>query len=349
MRRWLRFAAIFAGVIVAGAVVVPAFADDYIVRDPRSRASGASPGQDLGDFRRMSLSLDQAEQLRARGFEVEKNNVLWLVTSFPVAPSLGLWGLDAVRSRDANSESNGAGEGVTVCLVDTGVDVGHPALEGKIVGGQNFSEEGEPGDYGDRNGHGTHLAGIIAGRDVGNFRGVAPAAKIYVSKAFRSNGGTTVLAVAQAIRGCIGHGKIMNFSFGANEDSPLIGEAIEEAHKAGITMFAAVGNSGGSIGYPARHPRVVAVSAMTRMYVMAETACRGTKTEFFAPGSEIFGPVPGGYRTMSGTSMATAFASGVEAIRQSRRSTKLQGRYLPTLERPLIDAYSTAVGGWFEK
>lgn len=326
---------------------LPAFADEYIVRAPSSVAGVGADS--FGELRKMELSPADAEGWRARGFLVERNRILRLISSFPSGPFPGLWGLDAVRSREANAERGGSGEGVTVCIVDTGIDIEHPALAGRIVGGVNFSEEGAADDFGDRHGHGTHLAGVIAGRDVGNFRGVAPAAKIYVSKAFQYNGATTVLAVAKAIRACIGRAKIMNFSFGANEDSPIIGEAIEEAANAGITMFAAVGNHGGAIGFPARHPRVVAVSAMTRTYTMSENACRGTKTEFFAPGVEIFGPVPGGYKTMSGTSMAAAFASGVEAIRQSRGRPKLQGRYLPTLERPLIDAYTTAVGGWLTR
>lgn len=327
-----------------------AHAEEYLVRAPLAFSVASAQGIDpLRELRRMNLDPAEAAAWRARGFLVEKNQILRLVDSLPTGPFVGLWGIDAVRAREANAESNGSGEGVTVCIVDTGADLSHPTLNGKIIGGANYTAEGAPGDYGDRHGHGTHLAGVIAGRDVGNFRGVAPAAKLYISKAFQYNGATTVLAVAKAIRGCIGHAKIMNFSFGANEDSPVIAEAIEEAHAAGITMFAAVGNHGGEIGFPARHPRVVAVSAMTRFFTMAENACRGDKTEFFAPGVEIFGPVPGGYKSMSGTSMAAAFASGVEAIRQSRGRPELLGRNVPSLERPLIDAYSTAVGGWYRR
>lgn len=313
--------------------MVPALScDDYVAR----RIGLESVA---GDIERRCLTVASASELRRSGYLVERN-----LRMEPFSSSSS-WGLSAIGSPKANQLADGSGEGVVVCLVDSGVDLKHPSLAKKVVEARNFTEEGDPGDVSDGFGHGTFMAGIVAGRDVGNFRGVAPEAEILVAKVFTRAGQGTFHSIAKGIQFCIGRADVINLSLGSSADSVVVRSVIEDAIKQGVTVVAAAGNTS-PVAFPARVPGVIAVGASDHNNLVAPSSARGSELSLVAPGVNVFGPVPGGYGLLSGTSVAAAFTSGVEAIRRSRGRASIESRDLGFQDveqgRGLVDAYSTA-------
>ena len=181
-----------------------------------------------------------------------------LGTSVPLVGAPHVW-----ERRDGENRPV-TGTGVDVAVIDTGVDGTHPALEGAVVGGHDFVEE--DGDPMDDNGHGTHVAGIVAAR--GEPAGVAPGASILAYKVLNRAGygeHSDVLAgVETAVKD---DADVINLSLGGVEppDGPLT-TAAQTAADAGVTVVAAAGNEGpseGTVGAPAQAPGVLAVGAST--------------------------------------------------------------------------------------
>ncbi|MBX3042050.1 MAG: S8 family serine peptidase, partial [Bdellovibrionaceae bacterium] len=178
----------------------------YVVYRPAKTWSG----EDTSPLRKAMLTEGQAIQLRAQGFIVEPDQPIYLLqlreTRFShrffesgggggsdVEPPV--WPLAAVRAQEANALPGGKGEGVSICLVDSGVDHRHPALAGALQDGRNFVDSRTQGDLMDASGHGTAMATLMAGRAVGGHAiGVAPAAKVSVAKVVAANGQGTLSA-----------------------------------------------------------------------------------------------------------------------------------------------------------
>jgi len=265
------------------------------------------------------------------------------------------WGLRAIHAPDAWSLTRGDSS-VVVAIIDTGCDMTHPALKKRLwvnqseangeIGidddGNGFiddaygwdfvsaeedliadGEDGAPEDPypEDQSGHGTHIAGIIAGLDEveGISSGVAPGCRIMILRAgFRTVNGTEVLLegdVIRAIRYAVENGaRIINMSFGG-DDSGFLREAVEKASARGVLIVAAVGNSGSTeTVYPAGYDCVCGVSAIDSTFRLCAFSNRGSWVDCSAPGVFILSTAPGGYAVMSGTSQACAFVSGVSAL-----------------------------------
>ena len=225
----------------------------------------------------------------------------------------------------------GDGTGVKVAVVDTGVGphVDRPA-------------DGDP-DNGD--GHGTHVAGIIGGRGTlpGSLPGVAPAVEIVSLRVFAPNGSAPNFTVAEAIEQAVAQRcDLINLSlvFLGGED-PVVSGAVEDAFRRGCVCVAAAGNEGRRpVGFPASHPKVVAVSALGKLRTypaesidelderepfgsdaadfIAAFSNVGPEIDLTAPGVGTISTVPGGYGWMSGTSMACPAVTGVAARRLAR-------------------------------
>ena len=142
------------------------------------------------------------------------------------------------------------GEGVDVCMVDSGIDTGHPDLDDIVLAGWSdfISSKTEPYDD---NGHGTMMAGILVA-DYG-LSGIARGVNLYVSKALSGNGQGNDDTVAEAIDWCVSSGvDIISLSLGGNASgfSIILGDAVEDAvdaaYDAGIVVVAAAGNDGGA-------------------------------------------------------------------------------------------------------
>ncbi|WP_185736680.1 S8 family serine peptidase [Candidatus Nitrosopumilus sp. SW] len=158
------------------------------------------------------------------------------------------------------------GTGINIAIIDTGVDFNHPDLfgwgpDGKVVGGYNFIQEGQPPM--DNNGHGTQVAGVIAAD--GQAVGVAPKAKILAYKVSEDGEGVSSDLIIKAIEKAIEDGAdIINISLGVNKTNTKIERAVNHALEKEIFVVAAAGNDGpdlGSIGSPGRNFGSVTVGA----------------------------------------------------------------------------------------
>lgn len=242
------------------------------------------------------------------------------------------WGIHAVRADSAWAASRG--EGVTVCVVDSGVDRDHPDLRENVIGGENLvASRGrvDRTDWGDSQGHGTHVAGIIAAADNGiGVVGVAPSAKIFAAKVFGRRGTAHISTIAEGVRSCLRHGaQVINMSLGGADDSRILSRAIRQALRQGVIVVAAAGNDGkkDNVDFPGRLPGVIAVGAVDENFELAKFSDRGPEVGFVAPGVDVLSTVPdGGYASFNGTSMAVPHVSGVAALAVAAGKSKLQGR-----------------------
>lgn len=221
------------------------------------------------------------------------------------------------------------GEGVTVAVVDTGVEAAHPQLEGQIVDAADFAS-GQGSATEDCLGHGTMVAGIIAAKQVEGltFYGVAPDAKLMALRQTGPNGGNTD-GLAEAVRYAVDNGAdIINVSITSPTNDSDLENAVRYAAENDVVVVAAAGNdleSGQAqdceVCYPAAYDDyVLAVGAVKPKDAPADVSHAGHYVDVAAPGEEIIstGPLPGaGYLGNNGTSFAAPYVSGVAALVRS--------------------------------
>ncbi len=245
------------------------------------------------------------------------------------------WAFTMTGARELNAIGL-TGKGVSVCIVDSGIDMLHPDFAHlRLVAWKDFVNlRSEPYDD---NGHGTAMAGLIVAN--GSLRGIAPDAALIVVKALNSAGFGSSQAVADGIRFCVdpfGNGArgadIISISLGSK--APLfvatdVSLAAQAALNRGVFVVAAAGNDGGpfddgDVAIPANVPLALAVGAVDVSGRIAPFSSIGSsvnrtdpnlKPEVAAPGVQIITTAPGAhYVTVSGTSPATAVAAGVVAL-----------------------------------
>ncbi|TCC50131.1 hypothetical protein E0H75_17785 [Kribbella capetownensis] len=229
-------------------------------------------------------------------------------------------------------QAGDTGKGVSVAVLDTGVDATHPDLADRIAGTKNFTDQ-PPGDT---VGHGTHVASTIAGTGAasdGKYRGVAPDAKLYAGKVCPSRqcSDSAILAGMEWAATEL-HATVVNISIGA-PDSPEL-DPLEEAvnrltQETGTLFVIAAGNSGpgvSSLESPGSAEAALTVGAVDKQDQLADLSSRGprlgdggTKPDVVAPGVNIVAAranSEGGerYVAMDGTSMATPHATGSVAL-----------------------------------
>jgi thermitase len=228
------------------------------------------------------------------------------------------WAPDKIRLPEAHTVSRGAG--ITVAVLDTGADLDHPALAGRLVQGIDFVDgdldPSEEGVYGQdiAFGHGTHVAGLVAL--------AAPDAKIMPLRILKPDGSGNSWLLAQAIRYAAANGaKVINISYSVHQRSFLIDELLSDVTSLapGAVVAAAAGNSGPSTApeYPAAEgvPGLIAVAASTKSDKLASFSTRGSWVDVAAPGDRIVSSVPDDiYATWSGTSMAAPLTAGTAAL-----------------------------------
>ncbi len=258
--------------------------------------------------------------LFAQHIGMEQDNAVQLAavpsTISTAMPGKGLpWGVKQVKAPQAWKKT--IGSQIRIGVVDTGVDFNHPDLRGKLLHGVNLIHTNRlPVDD---NGHGTHIAGIIAaGSRTRGMTGVAPGAMLAPIKAFDHNGSAFVSDIILAIEWCIANKmNIINMSFGMRKRNKALLNAVTNASQAGIIIVASSGNDGKqrTIDYPARYTHTIAVGATAKMRKIAPFSNRGAAIDIYAPGDKIVSAWPqGNYNEMSGTSMATSHVSGAIAL-----------------------------------
>ena len=153
------------------------------------------------------------------------------------------------------------GSGIVVSVIDTGVDLNHPDLEGKIIGGYDFVDNDKIPE--DTNGHGTQVAGIIAAN--GNLKGIAPNSKILMYKVSEDGESVPSHLIIKAIEKSIeDDADIINISLGINQTNTKIDQAVNKAVKNNIFVVTAAGNFGpelNTIGSPGMNPNAITVGA----------------------------------------------------------------------------------------
>ncbi len=200
------------------------------------------------------------------------------------------------------------GENVGVAVIDTALDETHPAIKDAIAG----EFDAMPGVEVTTRDHATSVAGLIAG--TGDFRGMAPGARIFHARAFEG-GKSTMDVILSALDWAAGEEvRIINMSFvGPRND--LLEEACIAARERDIVLVAAAGNNGpkAPYGYPAAYPGVIAVTATDDKDELMREANRGPYVFVSAPGVNVIAPVGGGQDLVTGTSFAAAVVSGAIA------------------------------------
>lgn len=231
------------------------------------------------------------------------------------------WGIARV-----NGGSGGAG--VTVAVLDSGVDRDHPDLQGNLVACvsevTHFKRDRNNCD--DANGHGTHVAGTVLAN--GGITGVAPDASLMAVKVCDRRGYCYGDDMAAGIYYAADNGAdVLSMSIGGDTPDPLVRDAVAYAVGKGLLVVAAAGNDGpadGSIDYPGAYASVVAVGATDSSDAVPYWSSRGVndgdwtveerEVELAAPGVSIESTLNDGcYGYMSGTSMATPHVSGLAA------------------------------------
>ncbi len=244
------------------------------------------------------------------------------------------------------------GESVRVGIIDTGVDPNHPDLKNRIVKMRNFVDP-DPDTMCDENGHGTHVAGIVAA-SLNHFGvvGVAPGCDLYIAKAFLPDGNADGEAIRNALIWLMDEQvHVINMSFASKDYDPSYHAQIMEAYHRGITLVCAAGNNGSlpgdTIGYPAKFEECISVTAVDITKRRAKYSSRGRRADIAAAGTDILSCYPGGkFARLSGTSMATPIIAGSAALLHKKAYNRMQRYLTPEEMRLVLSIYTEDLGGF---
>lgn len=228
------------------------------------------------------------------------------------------------------------GNNITIAILDTGCDYSHVDLQNNIIGGYNFTNEGEnSSSYIDNNGHGTHIAGIISANGQNKVIGVAPKAKLLILKVLDKYGKGNYENIVKAINYCINwRGKnnqrvrIISMSLGLNSNIPEVHQIIKQAIKNNIIIISSSKNIGffedfknTPIQYPAKYNEVISVGAINANKQIAYFS--QPKVDIIAPGVNIYSTyLNNNYAFLSGNSMSVPFVAGSIALLINKYETK---------------------------
>jgi serine protease AprX len=242
-----------------------------------------------------------------------------------------------IRAPQVWEQLHNDGEGVTICVVDTGIDATHPDFAGRVGLTADFSGKGSAADG---NGHGTHVASTAAGTGAasgGKYVGVAPGATIMAAKALADNGSGRMSNVMAGLEWAAQNGAdVLNLSLGSrgnSDGSDALSTMCNAIVDLGKIMVVAAGNSGprqSTIGSPGAAEQVITVGASDDQDSVARFSSRGptadgrVKPDVVAPGSKIVAARAAGtsvgqvvdeyYTTATGTSMAAPHVAGLAAL-----------------------------------
>jgi subtilisin family serine protease len=237
---------------------------------------------------------------------------------------------------------------LVIATLDSGVKRDHPDLQGQLwhnageipnnghdddrngyvddVGGWHFyhvvsggqSTPGQNADVSDDNGHGTHVAGVIAaaGNNTIGVAGVAWHTRLMPVRVLDSDGLGWESDIIQGLSYATANGaRVINMSLGLSAPSPALADAVARAEAQGVLIVAAAGNNGGAVLYPAAYPTVLSVGASDQADLRASFSAQGARLDLLAPGVDILSTWNGvPYFLRSGTSMAAPHVAGVAGL-----------------------------------
>ncbi|MBF2052080.1 MAG: peptidase S8 [Candidatus Sericytochromatia bacterium] len=254
-------------------------------------------------------------------------------------------------------QNYGVGQsGITVAVLDTGVDYDHPDLAGKVLKGPDYIDKNY--DPKDLHGHGTHVAGVISAQlsNQEGISGMAPQVQILAIRVLDARGSGSLFNIAKGIAYAANQGaQVINLSLGSPPGGSIMRTMANflasYTEKKGALIIAAAGNSAGAIGYPAAASRFMAVGAVNEQKYLATFSNRGPELDVVAPGVNILSTYPTyevttnalglsqNYASLNGTSMATPMVSALAAMLWS------QNPYLTPAEvRERIENTATDLG-----
>ncbi|MEU1225671.1 S8 family serine peptidase [Streptomyces sp. NPDC005828] len=278
-----------------------------------------SYGSEVNGFSASGLTVQEAKRLAADPAvgTVVQNKRFTINETQEKPPS---WGLDRIDQTETAGDDkytypDGGGEGVTAYVIDTGVRITHQDFGGRATHGFDAVDKDDSAD--DGNGHGTHVAGTIAG----TAHGVAKKAKIVAVRVLDDNGSGTTEQVVAGIDWVTQHHSgpsVANMSLGGGADEAL-DAAVERAIASGVTFAVAAGNESSDAGQgsPSRVPEAITVASSTKDDEQSDFSNFGAVVDLYAPGSDVtsdWNDSDTGTKTISGTSMATPHVTGAAAL-----------------------------------
>ncbi|HUR85844.1 MAG TPA: S8 family serine peptidase [Solirubrobacteraceae bacterium] len=306
----------------------------------RVTGAGAQVVRVTGDPAAVSARLN-----RSRAVLYAEPNFIYRAKAAPNDPLFarqqGLSAIAAPAGWDAGGLGSFPAEGgAKIGIVDTGIAAGHEDFAGKVVACAGVRSFGlnvlnlltlpilldpaiAPGRCADDNGHGTHVAGIAAAL-ANNGRGIAGVSfhsPLAICKALDAKGAGSLAGIANCVTYLSGQGaKVISMSLSSTSNSRALADAVAAATASGSLIIAAAGNTGGTaLNYPAAYPQVVSVAALDNNGANAAFSTANEDVEVAAPGVGILSTwLDGGYRSLSGTSMATPHAAGAAALIAAR-------------------------------
>jgi subtilisin len=307
----------------------------------KSQALSVKREIDLGDVRQLVAGRFDRETIKSLR---NRSDVAYVVPNDPVRlvdpieSDLGAtdqetpWGIEKTGAPAAHDQGV-TGDGVTIAVIDTGIDSDHETLSDQIVGGKAYVDCGQ-GDidneckeaWDDDHNHGTHVSGSAAAADNGlGVVGMAPDADLLAVKALSGGGFGSPDGIVGGIEWATDNGAdVINMSLGGPIPQPGMEDAVNYAANNGAIVVAAAGNSGSEedgpcedcVGYPAALENAVAISATTEQDEIAFFSSTGPQVELGAPGYQVNSSLADGdnsYGVYSGTSMASPHAAGATA------------------------------------
>ena len=254
------------------------------------------------------------------------------------------WGISKIQANQVWLSGNTA-DPIKVGIIDTGISLSHPDLALNIKGSYNAINGRKSAN--DDNGHGSHVAGIIAAlNNTTGSVGVAPKADIYAIKVLNAAGSGYISDIIEGIDWAISKNiKVINMSLGCACDVQSMHAAVIRAKNAGIIVVAAAGNSATDpVIYPAAYPEAIAVSATDSSDQLASWSARGPEVDLSAPGVSIYSTYKGtGYATLSGTSMASPHVAGSAALVLFKNPSWTPDQVIAALESTATDL---GIGGF---
>ena len=263
--------------------------------------------------------LDQAGLLE--WYEPDGEMILLDEPAIPMYPD-DKWDFELI-SADVAFENNYLGQNVRIGVIDSGINP-HKDIAARLIKGQSYIENSNANDTADTYGHGTHVAGLIAGSGENGYIGAAPEAELVPLKVTDGKGVSTS-TVCKAIYGGIKnyHCDILNLSLGIYDDEKALKEAVEYAEECGVVVVSAVGNSGSKAKlYPAAYSSVIGVGAVDSEGVWFYHSNHNDSVFITAPGVNVYtiGKY-GGYELKSGASFSVPLVTAAAAVMLSIDNT----------------------------
>jgi subtilisin family serine protease len=348
MNKWLRVTGTLAVLTLLSAnlaVAAPKASDDYVTRMV-SFKSGKHAAKELAKAKyevvydwtenanAALVKVKRADADKLKGLEgvaaVEEEGVFHTMGLFNDALPI-TWGLDAVNAPEAWA-AGATGQGIKVCILDTGIDYNHPEFFKNgvsiIKGSKNFVSDGHA-TAADGNGHGTHVAGTIAAQGA-LVKGVAPDVDLYIGRVLGDDGSGATSGIINGVNWCTDTVKanIISMSLGGSFKSNTEQNLYTSVYNKGVLVIAAAGNDGNNrVSYPAGYTNVVSVAAVDNNLAKADFSQYNSDVEIAGPGVSVLSSVP------IGTGTQTTAKEGTTAY----TSVGLEFAGLGTVTGPLVE------------